>query len=63
MIESFVLKGVNEMGFFVMLASMLLGVFFIVVGISQRKHKGWPVILFALGAVLVLFAIYLGWPK
>ena len=51
------------MGFFVMVASMLLGVFLIVLGISKRKHKGWPVILTALGAALVLFAIYLGWPK
>lgn len=51
------------MGFFAMIASMLLGVFFIAIGISQRKHKGWPIILIALGVVLVLFAIYLGWPK
>ncbi len=51
------------MGFFAMIASMLLGVFFIAIGISRRKRKGWPIILIALGIVLVLFAIYLGWPK
>ncbi len=51
------------MGFLGMIASMLLGVFFIAFGISRRKHKGWPIILIALGIVLVLFAIYLGFPK
>lgn len=51
------------MGFFAMVASMVLGIFFIAVGISRRKHKGWPIILIALGVVLVLFAIYLGFPK
>jgi len=51
------------MGFFAMIASMLLGVFFIAIGISRRKQKGWPIILIGLGVVLVLFAIYLGWPK
>ena len=48
------------MGFFVMIASMLLGILFIAVGISRRKQKGWPVILIALGIVFVLIAIYLG---
>jgi CDP-diglyceride synthetase len=51
------------MGFFGMAASMLLGIFFIVIGISRRKHQGWPIILIVLGIVLVLFAIYLGFPK
>lgn len=51
------------MGFFVMLASMLLGVFFIAFGISHRKHNRWHIILIALGIVFVLFAIYLGFPK
>ncbi len=51
------------MGFFAMIASILLGIFFIVIGISSRKHKVWPIILIALGIVFVLFAIYLGLPK
>lgn len=51
------------MGFFAMVASMLLGVFFIAIGISRRKHKGWPIILIALGIVFVLIAVYLGFPK
>ena len=51
------------MGFFAMIASMLLGIFFIVIGISRRKQKGWLIILIALGMVFVLIAVYLGWPK
>jgi membrane-bound ClpP family serine protease len=57
------LKGVNEMGFFGMIASMLLGIFFIAFGISCRKHKGCSIILIALGIIFVLFSIYLGFPK
>lgn len=51
------------MGFFAMLASFLLGIFFIIFGISRRKQKGWPIILVALGIIFVLIAVYLGWPK
>ena len=51
------------MGFFAMAVSMLLGIFFIVLGISRRKQKGWPIILIALGIVFVLIAVYLGLPK
>ena len=57
------MKGVNKMGFFAMVVSMLLGIFFIVLGISRRKQKGWPIILIALGIVFVLIAVYLGLPK
>ena len=46
-----------------MIASMLLGIFFIVIGLSRRKHKGWSIILITLGIVLVLIAVYLGFPK
>ena len=55
--------GVNKMGFFAMIASMLLGILFVVIGISRRKQKGWPIILIALGIVFVLIAVYLGFPK
>ncbi len=51
------------MGFFAMIASMLLGILFVAIGISRRKQKGWPIILIALGTVFVLIALYLGWPK
>ncbi len=36
---------------------------FVVIGISRRKQKGWPIILIALGIVFVIFAVYLGFPK
>ncbi|WP_202621126.1 hypothetical protein [Pseudoflavonifractor sp. 524-17] len=51
------------MGFFAMIASMLLGILFVVIGISRRKQKGGPIILIALGIVFVLIAVYLGFPK
>ena len=57
------MKGENEMGFFGMIASLLLGIFLIAFGISRRKQKVWPIILIALGVVFVLIALYLGWPK
>jgi Kef-type K+ transport system membrane component KefB len=57
------LKGVNKMGFFAMVASMLLGIFFIALGISCKKHKGWSIILIALGIVFVLIAVCFGYPK
>ena len=51
------------MGFFAMIASMLLGILLVAIGISRRKQKGWPIILIALGIVFVLIAVYLGFPK
>ena len=51
------------MGFFAMIASMLLGILFVVIGISRRKQKGWPIILIALGILFVLIAIYLGYNR
>ena len=42
---------------------LLLGIFFVIMGISRRKQKGWPIILIVLGIVFVLIAVYLGWPK
>ena len=51
------------MGFFAMIGSMLLGILFIVMGISHRKQKGWPIILITLGMIFVPIAVYLGWPK
>ncbi len=51
------------MGFFAMVASMLLGIFFIALGIARKKHKGWSILLITLGIVFVLIAVYLGLPK
>ena len=44
------------MGFLGMIASMLLGIFLIMFGISRRKHKVLPIILIALGIVFVHLA-------
>ena len=51
------------MGFFAMIASMLLGILFAAAGISRRKQKRWSIILIILGIVFVIFAVYLGFPK
>lgn len=51
------------MGFLLMIISMLLGIFFLVFGISHRDGNRWHKIFIALGTVLVLFALYLGFPK
>lgn len=56
-------KEVCHMGFYIMLLSFILGLVILVVGIKRRKehniYKGSIVV----GAVLIIFAIYLGWPK
>lgn len=46
-----------------MIISTLIGIFFIAFGISHIKSNRWHKIFIALGAVLVVFAIYLGFPK
>ncbi|EOD00056.1 hypothetical protein L21TH_1906 [Caldisalinibacter kiritimatiensis] len=46
-----------------MIISMLLGIFFITFGIFHRESNRWHKISITLGTVLVLFAIYLGFPK
>lgn len=56
-------KGENKMGFYVMIFSMLIGIFLIALGIIRRKRNSWYKILIAVGVLLVLFAIYLGFPK
>ncbi|WP_279080587.1 DUF6095 family protein [Lactobacillus apis] len=56
-------KGENKMGFYVMIFSMLIGIFLIALGIIRRKRNSWYKILIAVGVLLALFAIYLGFPK
>ncbi|MBZ4666730.1 hypothetical protein [Mahella sp.] len=54
------------MGFFVMIFSMIIGVFLIALGISLKKSKKssfWNIVVSVIGIVLVLFAIWLGLPK
>ncbi len=54
------------MGFYVMLASMLLGLFALKIGFSRFKEKKdkFLSILTSLASIsLVLVAVWLGWPK
>ena len=56
----------KQMGFYVMLASMLLGLFALKIGFSQfreKKDKFLSILTNLAGTALVLVAIWLGWPK
>ena len=56
----------KQMGFYVMLASMLLGLFALKIGFSQFKEKKdifLSILISLAGISLVLVAIWLGWPK
>lgn len=51
------------MGFYAMVMSLLIGICLIAFGVTHRKTNAWYKVAFALGIVLVLFAVYLGFPK
>ena len=56
----------KQMGFDVMLASMLLGLLALKIGFSQFKEKNvkfLPILTSLAGIALVLVAVWLGWPK
>lgn len=56
----------KQMGFYVMVASMLLGLFALKIGFSQfreKKDKFLSILTSLAGVALVLVAIWLGWPK
>lgn len=56
----------KQMGFYVMLASMLLGLFALKIGFSQfkeKKDKFLSILTSLAGTALVLAAIWLGWTK
>lgn len=56
----------KQMGFYVMVASMLLGLFALKIGFSQFKEKKdifLSILTSLAGTALVLVAIWLGWPK
>lgn len=56
----------KQMGFYVMVASMLLGLFALKLGFSQfkeKKDKFLSILTSLAGTALVLVAIWLGWPK
>ena len=54
------------MGFYVMLASMLLGLLALKIGFSQfkeKKDKFLSILTSLVGIALVFVAVWLGWPK
>ena len=54
------------MGFYLMVASMLLGLFALKIGFShskEKKDKFLSILTSLAGIALVLVAIWLGWPK
>jgi len=56
----------KQMGFYLMLASMLLGLFVLKIGFSQFKEKKdtfLSILTSLAGTTLVLVAVWLGWPK
>ena len=56
----------KQMGFYVMVASMLLGLFALKIGFSHFKEKKdtfLSILTSLAGTTLVLVAVWLGWPK
>ena len=56
----------KQMGFYVMVASMLLGLLALKIGLSQFKEtndKFLSILTSLAGTALVLVAVWLGWPK
>ena len=56
----------KQMGFYVMIASMLLGLLALKIGFSQFKEikdKLLSILTSLAGISLVLVAVWLGWPK
>ena len=56
----------KQMGFYVMLTSMLLGLLALKIGFSQFKEKKdtfLSILTSLVGIALVLVAVWLGWPK
>ena len=54
------------MGFYVMVASMLLGLFALKIGFfhfKEKKDKFLSILTSLAGLALVLVAVWLGWPK
>ena len=56
----------KQMGFYLMLASLLLGLFALKIGFShfkEKKDKFLSILTSLAGIALVLVAVWLGWPK
>ena len=56
----------KQMGFYLMLASLLLGLLALKIGFSQfkvKKDECLSILTSLAGLALVLVAVWLGWPK
>ena len=56
----------KQMGFYVMVASMLLGLLALKIGFShfkEKKDKFLSILTSLAGIALVLVSVWLGWPK
>ena len=54
------------MGFIVMVLSIIIGIFLIVLGfyrIKNKKSRIWNIFAILVGIVLVLFSVWLAFPK
>ena len=51
------------MGFFVMILAAILGVSLIILGISNKRNEDKWKKYVVLGALFIIFAVWLGWPK
>ena len=51
------------MGFWMMISSFILGGLLIGTGVSRRTEKHWRYVSNVCGIILVVFAVYLGFPK
>ncbi|SDD32162.1 hypothetical protein SAMN05421663_10939 [Terribacillus halophilus] len=50
------------MGFYIMIMSFILGIFFTILGASRRKQNFLYKIFIVLGIILILVAVYLARP-
>lgn len=50
------------MGFYIMIMSFILGIFFAILGVSRRKRNFLYKFFIVLGIILILFAVYLARP-
>ncbi|PPA71076.1 exosortase [Jeotgalibacillus proteolyticus] len=50
------------MGFYIMILSFLLGIFFTILGVSRWKRNVLYKLFIVLGIILILFAVYLARP-
>lgn len=51
------------MGFYVMIAAFILGIYLLYYGLIKKKENQYKHMAVIVGILSVAFAVYLGWPK